>query len=442
MARQIETAESVSRARMANSSTDLLGGNDPVQPVIIPKILSLSCVYPNPAQPGLGLFVQRRLHHLAELVPLEIVAPFSMVQYGSSKGNRLRLGKSRCPKSRKDGSAEVLHPRWAYPPYAGSVTAVWLFLALLLPLARIRKRFAFDILDTHFGHPEGVAGYFLSLAFGIPFTMTLRGNEPRHGAAGLGRWLMGLAVRRASRVFTVSERLRQFAIGLGADPGKVKTIPNGVDTSVFFPRDRVQSRIQHNLPLDRPLILSAGALVERKGHHRIVEVMGSLSVSGAAPHLLIAGGPGPEGQYEGKIRKLAVGLGLEHSVHFLGPVPAEVLAELMSAADVLCLSSTNEGWPNVVHEALACGTPVVATDVGAVPDMLAGGLYGHIIPVNDSGALRLALQSALEKDWDRAAVSVWGQARSWSQVAREVLNEFQQIVTQDRGAVGGESTNA
>jgi len=262
--------------------------------------------------------------------------------------------------------------------------------------------------------------------------MTLRGNEPRHGAAGLGRRLMSLALRRASRVFTVSERLRQFAIGLGAEPGKVKTIPNGVDTSVFFARDRVQSRVRHRLPLDRPLILSAGALVERKGHHRIVEVLGALSVSGIVPHLLIAGGPGPEGQYEGKIRRMVANLGLDQSVHFLGPIPADAMAEFMSAVDVFCLSSTNEGWPNVVHEALACGTPVVATDVGAVPDMLAAGRYGHIIPVNDSDALRRALQSALETNWDRAAISAWGQARSWSQVAREVFTELEQVVTQNR----------
>jgi glycosyltransferase involved in cell wall biosynthesis len=421
---------------------DVRPGNDSNPAGAIPRVLSLSCLYPNPAQPGSGLFVQRRLQHLAELVPLQVVAPFSVVHYGGTRGNRIRFGKSRCPQSSQDGKVNVLHIRWGYPPYSGSVTAIWLFLALLLPVARIRKRSDFDVIDTHFGHPEGVAGYLLSLALGIPFTMTLRGNEPRHGAAGLGRRLMSLAVRRASRVFTVSERLRQFAIGLGAEPGKVKTIPNGVDTSVFFARDRVQSRIRHNLPLDRPLILSAGALVERKGHHRIVEVLGALSVSGTQPHLLIAGGPGPEGQYEERIRKLVADLGLDRSVHFLGPVPAAVMAELMSAADVFCLSSTNEGWPNVVHEALACGTPVVATDVGAVPDMLAAGRYGHIVPVDDRDALRFALQTALEKNWDRTAIAAWGQARSWSQVAREVFTELQQIVTENRLRTIRKSSNA
>ena len=396
-----------------------------------PKVLSLSCVYPNPSSPGTGLFVERRLQHLAQLVPLKVLAPFSMFHYGGMPGRRYR-SRGQCPNSRKDGNFVVFHPRWFYPPFAGSLNALFLALSLVRPIARVRKEFDFDIIDTHFGHPEGVAGLFLSLALGVPFTMTFRGNEPRHGAAGLGRRLMSLAVRRAIRVFTVSERLRQFAIGLGADPNKVKTIPNGVDTGVFFPRDRAEIRTRHALPLDRPLILSAGALVERKGHHRIVEALASLSVSGVVPHLLIAGGPGPEGQYEETIREQVSRLGLQESVHFLGQVPPHELAELMSAADVFCLSSTNEGWPNVVHEALACGTPVVATDVGAVPDMLPSDRYGYVVPVNHKAALRQALQNALESHWDRSAISAWGQARSWNQVALEVFTELKQAVVDQR----------
>jgi glycosyltransferase involved in cell wall biosynthesis len=104
----------------------------------------------------------------------------------------------------------------------------------------------------------------------------------------------------------------------------------------------------------------------------------------------------------------------------------------MSAADVFCLASTNEGWPNVVHEALACGAPVVATDVGAVPEMLAGGRYGCVVPVNDPAALEKALAEALQRDWDRAAIAAWGGARSWRQVASEVWEEMKIIAADKR----------
>ena len=392
-----------------------------------PRVLSLCCVYPNPSQPRQGLFVQRRLQALAELTDVMVVSPVAIVQYGNPKGKRLRLGQRLIPSKQQNGRFTVLYPRWFYPPFSG-VAAIWLFFRLVFALVRIRKEFAFEVIDTHFGYPEGIAGALLSSTLGIPFTMTFRGNEPKHSASRIGRFWMGWAVRRASRIFAVSERLRQFAIGQGARPEKVKTIPNGIDPDVFSPRDRSASRIKHGLPLDRQIVLSAGALVERKGHHRVIEALRSMVTKESVVQLVIVGGAGPEGQYERKLRDLVSNLGLESAVRFLGPISEETMAEVMSAADVVCLASTNEGWPNVVHEALACGIPVVATDVGAVPDMLGGGRFGLIVPVNDRSALEYALTEALRRDWDRQAISAWGRARSWAQVASEVFAEMQALL--------------
>lgn len=392
-----------------------------------PKILSLCCLYPNPLEPRQGIFVQRRLQSLAELTEVRIVSPLALVQYGSPKGSRLRMRRI-CPVDRQDGNVSVLAPRWFYPPLSGSLTPVWLFAALAHPLKRLRRNYPFEILDTHFGYPEGIAGALLSTMLGIPFTMTLRGNEPKHSRGISGRWWMGWALRRATRVFTVSERLRQFAIRSGARPERVKTIPNGIEPAVFFPRDRESCRIKHGFPAGRRLIVSAGALVERKGHHRVIEALKFVRETGTDAYLAIAGGPGPEGAYERQLRERTSALGLTASVRFLGPVSSDVMAELMSAADVCCLASTNEGWPNVVHEALACGTPVVATDVGAVPDMLVHGRHGLVVPVNDPPALVRALQEALAMDWDRAMISDFGRARSWHQVATEVLGEMQTAI--------------
>jgi glycosyltransferase involved in cell wall biosynthesis len=257
--------------------------------------------------------------------------------------------------------------------------------------------------------------------------MTLRGNEPKHSRSALGRAGMAWALKRASRVFTVSERLRQFAIGLGAAPANVKTIPNGVDAGVFYPRERAACRARYGLPLDRPIVLSAGALVERKGHHRVVRALHAIRAQRPEVLLVVAGGPGPEGRFEDQLRDTIAELSMTDSVRLAGQVDAGTLAELMSAADLFCLSSTNEGWPNVVHEALACGAPVVATDVGAIPDMLAGGANGIMVPAGDPAALEHALAGALARPWDRAAISVWGRARSWRQVACEAAAELQAI---------------
>jgi glycosyltransferase involved in cell wall biosynthesis len=388
-----------------------------------PRILSLSCLFPTSLDPNQGLFVERRLQHLAEMAEVKVISPFAVVHYGNTNGRKIRLAGLPC---RQQENLSVLHPRWFYPPLGGISTGFWLFLQLLPVVARLRAEFPFEIIDTHFGHPEGIAGALLSRALRVPFTMTLRGNEPKHSRSRLGRFWIAWALRRASKVFVLSERLRQFAIGLGADPARVTIVPNGIDAAVFFPRDRAACRLKHGFAADRPLLLSAGALVERKGHHRILRALAAMAPD-RRPQLAIVGGPGPEGSYAEQLVRLAATLDLGKWVRFLGPVSPTAMAELMSAADVFCLASTNEGWPNVIHEALACGTPVVATDVGAVPEMLAGGRYGCVAPVNNPAALEKALAEALERDWDRTAIAAWGCARSWRQVAAEVWEEMKII---------------
>jgi hypothetical protein len=163
---------------------------------------------------------------LAELTAGRGGRAFRLIQYGNQKRSPYPDRESRCPARRIDDGITVLHPRWFYtPPLSGSLTACWLFLRLAPMLMRLRREFSFDVIDTHFGHPEGVAGGLLSALLGVPFTMTLRGNEPKHSRSSLERFWMGWALRRAQRVFTVSARLREFAIGLGADSGKVKVVP-------------------------------------------------------------------------------------------------------------------------------------------------------------------------------------------------------------------------
>jgi teichuronic acid biosynthesis glycosyltransferase TuaC len=394
-----------------------------------PRILSLCCLYPNPVAPAQGIFVQRRLQHLAELCDVQVLAPCAIIQYGSAPGKRLRTGSNAPPPRSGDTRLPVHHPRWLYPPLSGSLMGWWLFLQMIGPVTRLRREFPFEIIDAHFGHPEGLAACLLARWFGVPFTVTFRGNEPKHSRSRLERFWMSWTIRRADRILTVSERLREFAVHMGGAPGKVKVIPNGVDAGIFWRRDQERCRRKYEFPLDCPLIVSAGALVERKGHHRAIHAIQSLASRGINACLAIAGGPGPEGHYEAKLRSLVAELHLEQQVRFLGPIPADSMAEVMSAADVLCLSSTNEGWPNVVHEALACGAPVVATDVGAVSEMLGAGRYGIIVPVNDQDKLEAALEAALHRDWDRAAIAEWGQSRAWEHVAAEVLDEMRTIVS-------------
>ena len=390
------------------------------------KILSLSTVFPNPAEPGLGLFVRSRLQYLSAHAEIRVVAPIPLFDYSSARGERTR--PANIPRRRTDGALEVWHPTWFYPPGGTPLNFVALFARLALPLGLLRKRYRFDLIDAHFGHPEGAAAALLASTLGVPFTVTLRGNETRDAQSPGLRRAIANAMRKAARVITVSENLRELAISLGAPPERVKTIGNGINPALFHARaNRTGLREKYGIGVRQKAILSAGYLIERKGHHRIIEALATLATQGRAPLLLIAGSAGREGVWEDRIRRQVAASGLDHQVRFLGQQTHEALAELMCACDLLCLASTREGWPNVVHEANACGAPVVTTDVGGVRDMLPKEDYGFIVPPDDPAALGAALGRALDARWDREAIARWGGSRSWEQVAREVFEQFAQV---------------
>jgi teichuronic acid biosynthesis glycosyltransferase TuaC len=364
---------------------------------------------------------------MAELADVKVVAPVAYLEYGNSARRGLGIGK--VPPRYTDGKLEVLHPRWQYLPNGGPVTAALLAAQLFPQFARLRRSFHYDVIDAHFAFPEGIAAALLARALRCPFTITLRGNETEHSKHFLRGAAIRWAIRKAAHVITVSDRLRKVAIACGADPDRTTTVPNGIDSSIYYPRKQRDILSRFSIPEHVPLILSAGHLIELKGHHRVIRSLRTLVEAGSPAHLVIAGGPGSRRSFEPSLRTLVADLRLEDRVHFTGHVPPESLAQLMSAAAVFVLASSREGWPNVVNEALACGTPVVATDVGAVPEMLPSMEYGFVVPVNDQPRLERALLDALNWRWNRNHIAAWGASRSWDQVAADALQCLGRSVT-------------
>jgi len=384
------------------------------------NILTLSTTFPNPTEPGLGIFVRSRMEHVANHAMVRVIAPVGVLDYSRASGKFLRW---RVPRRRSDGRLSIWHPPWLYPPWGGVWNSLCLFLWTLPLVWRLSREAAIDVIDAHFGYPDGITAALLGFVLRKPFTVTLRGNETLHARYRCRRAAMRWALRRAARVITVSKALRDFAVALGVDPCRAVTVPNGVNTTLFHPYPRSPVG---NVP---PEILSAGYLIERKGHHHVIRAIAGLRARGVDCRLSIAGGAGREGRFETQLRALVRELRLEDTVAFLGPLPPASLARRMSEAAVFCLASAREGWPNVVHEALACGTPVVATDTGAVRDLIPTEDYGFVVPVGDPKVLEEALERALCKKWDREAIARWGQSRSWEQVAAETLALLRQAAS-------------
>jgi glycosyltransferase involved in cell wall biosynthesis len=223
------------------------------------------------------------------------------------------------------------------------------------------------------------------------------------------------ALHDADAVLTVTEDLRRTAIGLGANPGQTHSIPNGCDARIYHPVDRLEARLALGLPGHGTLLLQVGHLLASKGVFDLWDAFAALAMRRADLRLALVG-EGPAGE---AIRSRAASAGLEERLLMPGARPAAEIALWMNAADVVCLASHGEGCPNVVIEALACGRPVVGTNVGGIPELIHDGC-GLIAPVREPVALAEAVQRALAFAWNPEAISSRF-SRTWDDVARETF---------------------
>lgn len=390
------------------------------------KVLSFTTVFPRAGDEQHGLFVRARLAAAARLADIEVVAPVAVIEYGNP-GRRVPP-LAQIPEQHTDSGLKIHHPRWFYPPLANAAAPWWLHFCTRAAVRAVRASFPFELIDAHWGHPEGGAAARLAGEWGVPFTVTLRGNEPEHAQDAGRHKAITAALRGAARIIAVSQPLAEFAASLGADARRVRVVPNGVDANVFYPRSRGAARARLGMEPGALNLLSAGHLIELKGHHRLIEAAAQLRAGGVDARVWIAGGPGRHGGFADEIRAAAARTGMTPWVRFLGLLPPDELAEAMSACDFFCLASSREGWPNAVNEALACGAPVVAARVGAIPEMLAADGLGVITDNNAPETLASGLRAALTREWDRAAIARHGRSRGWDQTAAEVVAVWREAI--------------
>ena len=206
-----------------------------------------------------------------------------------------------------------------------------------------------------------------------------------------------LALARATRVIIPSEALRELALGWGLPPEKVVVIPNPVSPPELAEREELRRR--HGL--DGRTLVFAGRMVPQKAIHVALDAV----VRNPDVSLVLAG----EGPYLERLQRLAASLPLDGRARFLGPQPRQAVFELLRAADAALLSSSWENFPHMVVEALAVGTPVLATDVGGVTEILRDGENGLLVPMNDAEALAAVIRryfddEALQERLRRATV--------------------------------------
>jgi glycosyltransferase involved in cell wall biosynthesis len=385
----------------------------------------VSTLFPNDAQPTHGIFVETRLRKLRAdgRVLAQVLAPVPwmppLVGYRSLETLR------KVPRRAQRYGISVSHPRYLVVPKLGmNIAPYTLYLAMRSELKRLLADGAkVDIIDAHYFYPDGVAATWLAREFDLPIVITARGTDinliPNYR---FPRKLIVSAARSADGIITVCQALKERLIELSVPGRDITVLRNGVDLELFRPRDRIALR--RSMGLEGFTLASVGHLIERKGHHHVIAALSGLRDA----TLLIVGG----GEERSRLEALAVRLGVAERVRFLGTLDPSALCDVYNCADATVLASSREGWANVLLEAMACGTPVVASAVWGTPEVVASPDAGRLMPSLDANGVIAAITELRRMPPDRAATRRYAEGYDWQSTTDGQVALFREILARPK----------
>jgi len=369
------------------------------------KIAVITKYFPTSEHPWAGHSNYQTLRYLARWNEVRVFYP-------EARYPKL-LGRKGLDANYRPGEVEVEYIPYPALPAVSRPLNGWLAAKQVLPSVR---RFGPDVILNYVVYPDGFAALQVGKRLKIPVVVTAIGSDLNRISDPLCRALTQKTLRESDAVVTVSGDLRKTAILLGAEPGRSHAILNGCDTSVFFNRDKAQARAELQIDLTEEVVVYVGRIDFRKGLRELVEAVASLHERRPKLRCYLVG----DGLDETALRELIAQKDAAGYMKVIPPCNTEGVALWMAAADLVTLPSYSEGCPNVVLEALAAGRPVVASNVGGIPELM-DETSGRLVPAMDSGALATALDEVLTVEWSEDEIARLHQ-RGWAEVAEDVQN--------------------
>lgn len=385
------------------------------------RVLSLSTLYPNDANPNFGVFVERQMQAVMKRgdVDLTMVNPLGIPPFPLSRHPRYRaLGD--LPGEELRGGVPVLRPRFRLIPGVGARFNAAVEAKAVLPVARrLHAELPFDLVDAQFFYPDGPAAVRIGQALGLPVSIKARGADIHHwGKNPATARQVREAGQAADGLLAVAQGLADNMVELGMPREWITIHRTGLNADLFRPYDRKMCRDQLGLPRDVPVLATVGALIPRKGQAFAIDALAQLPDT-----ILVLAGNGAD---ENALKSQAERLGLADRVKFLGAVPHGELPVLLNAADVFVLPSSSEGLANAWVEALACGTPVVTTPIPGAQELITDPAWGRLVP-RDGAAIAAAVIQLLAARPDPETVRAAVADYSWEANAAALVAHWRRL---------------
>lgn len=398
------------------------------------KVLEACQEFPSRYYPQLGTFIKQSIDSIANqgvdvtvISPKPFVLPFSAFPYH----NFFKL-----PRIEHTEKYDIHYPRYIYAipkKYFYPITG-FSYSHFIFEYAIKNIKPEPDLIHAHFSYPDGYGTIKLAKKWKVPLVISALGTIERKVAyegSYTSKQIIE-AMNFADKILSVSEDLKLHIVNLGINEEKVHVVPNGVDTVKFKSAGKAHARNLLNLPQDKNIVLFVGALRKIKGVDYLIEA--AKDFVSMNTNLFMVGRD--DGLRKG-LEKRAQELKIADHIRFTGPVSHENIPLWISASDILVLPSLSEGRPNVILEALACEVPVVATDVGGIPELMVDGETGHLVPAKNPEELSRKINKLLENKSQRENMGKLGRKSiiqrglTWEAHAKKTVNIYSELLEKD-----------
>ena len=392
---------------------------------IVKRVLSLSTLYPNASTPRFGIFVARSLEALAARGDwhVTLVNPIGVppILFG-----RYRALAEAAVDGVENG-VEVHRPKFTLIPRLGARINPGAIARKVLPLAeRLHAETPFDLVDAQFFYPDGPAAAWIADRLGLPFSIKARGADISYwGGKDFAEDQMLDAADRAAGLLAVSRQIASDMADLGMDRRKITIHYTGLDRDLFRPmayegmRRTLGDALGISLPEQKPLLCCVGALIERKGQDFAIGALASIPDA----HLMLVG----KGEDEAHLRRLAEDLRVADRVHFVGLLDHDMLPVVLSASNAMVLPTRSEGLANAWVEALACGTPLVTTDVGGVRELVTSPDAGVLVE-RTTDAIAAGIRRVLDNPIPQERVAATVAQFDWKANGERLADYYDRLI--------------